>query len=384
MVIVLRNLCLVSLFCLLLGCKSDSDILTDDAPLQTETISPSFATNTPDDPSIDYERLHSLDVPNGTTLIASPAFPKSQLMNAVTKSGESVYLVASDKDNAWLLVIYKKTLGWIPSILSATGTGALDPTTIDISQPVNCSAFIGAIATSDGSWESNINSKVLTQGYLYIQNINDQTGEISLELLIEETGELYPAHLDRIFLESGDILFQVSTSIDNVEVGNHIRYYLKGANQTTTPFQLAFFVDDCSNNIPSVQSGNDLQPNSTPPPPVTTVIVRITSSAIPPTLVQQGSDFTNYSCPDKSKVKLRVGMRAIVSRDDVNLRSTPKVPNDWDANIITILHQGNKMTIIGGPKCAHDGTWWEVKTDRGYTGWIRELLPTRVLIEPIE
>ncbi|KXK15504.1 MAG: hypothetical protein UZ14_CFX002000525 [Chloroflexi bacterium OLB14] len=94
--------------------------------------------------------------------------------------------------------------------------------------------------------------------------------------------------------------------------------------------------------------------------------------------------FTNYSCPDKSEVKLRVGYTAVVSFYDVNLRSTPIVPDVWDENIIVMLSEGDKMVVIGGPKCAHEGTWWEVRTDNGYEGWIREMQPNKILLEPIK
>lgn len=101
-----------------------------------------------------------------------------------------------------------------------------------------------------------------------------------------------------------------------------------------------------------------------------------------PTKTQKPADLAGYSCPDKSKIKLRVGMRAIVPYYDVNLREEPIVPEVWDANIVVMLRQGDTMLVIGGPKCAHEGTWWEVKTDQGYTGWVRELQPNKILLEP--
>ena len=103
-----------------------------------------------------------------------------------------------------------------------------------------------------------------------------------------------------------------------------------------------------------------------------------------PTSTPKGIDFSSYSCPDKSKVQLRVGLRAEVQKYDMNLRSAPVVPDVWDANIVIMLRPGDRMTIIGGPRCAHDGTWWDVKTDRGYNGWVRELQPNKILLKPIQ
>ncbi len=111
---------------------------------------------------------------------------------------------------------------------------------------------------------------------------------------------------------------------------------------------------------------------------------RFSPSPLPrATNTPKGIDFASYSCLDKSQVKLRVGKRAEVQEYDMNLRSDPIVPDIWDANIVVMLRPGDKMSIIGGPKCAHDGTWWEVNTDSGYTGWVRELQPNKILLLPI-
>ncbi|MCK6584240.1 MAG: SH3 domain-containing protein, partial [Anaerolineales bacterium] len=120
---------------------------------------------------------------------------------------------------------------------------------------------------------------------------------------------------------------------------------------------------------------------------IVTKTFRSTSTQLQPirlTKTPKPSDLAGYSCPDKSKIKLRVGEKAIVPYYDVNLREQPIVPEVWDANIVVMLRKGDTMLVIGGPKCAHEGTWWEVKTDNGYTGWVRELQPNKILIEPLD
>lgn len=133
-------------------------------------------------------------------------------------------------------------------------------------------------------------------------------------------------------------------------------------------------------------------PNPTRLPPTITqpkiteesTATRVRPSPIPrATNTPKGIDFSSYSCPDKSQIKLRVGKRAEVQNYDMNLRSAPIVPDVWDANIVVMLRPGDKMSVIGGPKCAHDGTWWKVKTDSGYKGWVREMQPNKILLLPI-
>ena len=86
----------------------------------------------------------------------------------------------------------------------------------------------------------------------------------------------------------------------------------------------------------------------------------------------------SYRCPDVNDIQIRVGMTAKVIFQEVNLRSSPVVPEVWKSNILVTLIQGDRIKIIGGPVCAHDGTWWEARFRSGTTvttGWIREMIP---------
>lgn len=86
---------------------------------------------------------------------------------------------------------------------------------------------------------------------------------------------------------------------------------------------------------------------------------------------------SNYECPDKNQIELQVGVYGMVRKYDLNLRKEPIVPEQWDANIIRVLRDGEKLKIIGGPRCSHDGTWWEVLSESGTTGWAREMQPSK-------
>jgi len=89
----------------------------------------------------------------------------------------------------------------------------------------------------------------------------------------------------------------------------------------------------------------------------------------------------NYDCPDANKIKLFYGAKGIIEYDLVNLRSQPIVPLDWDSNIVAEILKGQKVIVLEGPKCSHDGSWWQVRTGTNKIGWLRELLPDKVLIK---
>lgn len=88
----------------------------------------------------------------------------------------------------------------------------------------------------------------------------------------------------------------------------------------------------------------------------------------------------NYTCDDISGVNLSVGENAEVVWPKVNLRAQPVVPEVWDANIVAQIEEGENVTIIGGPECAHEGTWWEVRTENGVSGWMREFVSDGYLL----
>lgn len=89
----------------------------------------------------------------------------------------------------------------------------------------------------------------------------------------------------------------------------------------------------------------------------------------------------DYWCDDLDGVKLSEGDTARVMWPKVNLRSAPIVPETWDANIVAQVEEGTQVSIIGGPECAHEGTWWEVRTENGDTGWMREFVSDGYLLK---
>lgn len=88
----------------------------------------------------------------------------------------------------------------------------------------------------------------------------------------------------------------------------------------------------------------------------------------------------SYWCDDLSKVRLKVGDNAKVVWTKVNLRSAPIVPMEYYENSLAKVDEGTKLSIIGGPACAHNGTWWQVRLASGKTGWMREYISTGYLI----
>ena len=98
------------------------------------------------------------------------------------------------------------------------------------------------------------------------------------------------------------------------------------------------------------------------------------TSPVPP------SSTSKYQCDDLQYVRLKVGDKAKVVWPKVNLRTAPIVPMDYYENSISQVEEKTTLTVIGGPACAHEGTWWQVQLKNGLTGWMREHISTGYLI----
>lgn len=134
---------------------------------------------------------------------------------------------------------------------------------------------------------------------------------------------------------------------------------------TTSPSNTGNSSNNSSNNSPSSSDSANNNPQPSP-------------TRRPTNIPTQNS----YWCDDLQYVKLDIGDSAKISWPKVNLRSTPIVPEDYYANIVTELVEGTSLKIIDGPECAHNGTWWKIQTNSGQIGWVRERTSDGYLMKP--
>lgn len=138
------------------------------------------------------------------------------------------------------------------------------------------------------------------------------------------------------------------------------------------PFEITFASDQWVRRIENDGGGN--------------TVVFVEKRVAPPSQARTESGTDNdsqsndYWCDDLDGVRLQIGETARVVSPKVNLRSSPVVPQTWNANIVAQIEEGVQVTVIGGPECAHEGTWWQVRTEYGETGWMREFVSDGYLL----
>ncbi len=76
------------------------------------------------------------------------------------------------------------------------------------------------------------------------------------------------------------------------------------------------------------------------------------------------------SCPGAPKQRVQVGEKAHVCTRNDRLIVRAK-PNLGSSEIIRI-YPGTVMTIVKGPVCENNWSWWRIRTDDGVAGWVSE------------
>ncbi len=76
------------------------------------------------------------------------------------------------------------------------------------------------------------------------------------------------------------------------------------------------------------------------------------------------------SCPGAPPQRMLLNQPGSVCTrsETVRLRDAPA----RSANTIMFLPTGTRFTVVAGPTCADQWSWWQIQTDNGYSGWISE------------
>lgn len=88
-------------------------------------------------------------------------------------------------------------------------------------------------------------------------------------------------------------------------------------------------------------------------------------------------------CPGAPVSIVRTGINGRVfvggaDRGPLNVRQTPSTA----AAIVRIIPEATRFAIIGGPQCADNFTWWQVRLEDGVVAWVAEGTTSQYFIEP--
>lgn len=233
-----------------------------------------------------YKELPDIQVGVEAKLVASPSHPTAYLWPDVIPAGGYVRLVAMDADASWLLVLYRKTLGWIPSFYSATGTGILELPMLGHPVSEKC-AFLGATQSAEQQWVSPIAGDATVHGMIYQPKSGAFTESASVKLSVEGPGAVVGSRSDYLPLQQSGELAQFAYTLTDLKHDSRVRFQLPGLETEPIAFLAGYFSADCPQNkadtfIPATATATFL-----PATPEATATVILPTSTQYPTLTPE-------------------------------------------------------------------------------------------------
>lgn len=341
------------------------------SPKPSSTPSPSHVPSPETPPILRYDELAEIIISVETSLIVSPSHPDSQLPSLTINQGEKVQVIGSDLNSAWLLVLHKNTLGWIPAVFSSSGAGTLDTLTLVESQIVFCKSYYGSVNSPSETWEINVTGNVVVQGLLYLSESRKNSDDILISVLIEETGKELSMRIEQSVVDEGGGLFLFTSLLENTQMGNHIRFRLESLQELSIPFQAGFFSDECGDQTAFFPANSSSNNNSESPQPMATRIIKIQSTVESSPVTVPGTN--GQYCSGGPVTRVQINDLARVTYTDgtpLRLRKEPKIVFN---NIIAKLSEGTQIKIFDGPVCVGSYAFWYVKVkSTGVKGWVAE------------
>ena len=94
---------------------------------------------------------------------------------------------------------------------------------------------------------------------------------------------------------------------------------------------------------------------------------------------------TSIQVPDCGKLppRLSLGNQARVAfTDGADMRI--RVKPGLDQAILEKVPEGTRFSVLDGPSCVNEITWWKVHTNNGFEGWVAEFDDDVYLLEPVQ
>lgn len=282
------------------------------------------------------------------------------------KPGETAQIVASDPNGAWLLLLHRNTLGWMPTIYLGFGSGTLNASVIDTEHEEPCSGYLGSITSILQTWESNISGTVKIQGIAYLPASYIEANDWSV---VEEGTGIHAEPEVRITnLQQGGRVERFTIQLDTVSLGDKLSFFNNENGQSTIPFQASFFSTDCSGPIASNDS--TISPTRAPTIRVITLEVISTSEAVATSDPWSTGTGEIPACAGALPARLEINEDAEVCTKKANvfLRSGPGKQYD------PLIKKAptSVVWVMDGPVCKNSTYWWKVKDNAGRIGWMAE------------
>ncbi len=207
------------------------------------------------DQSLPYDRLPEITVATEVTLVASPSHPTAYLAMEPIAVDEKVQVIGTDKDAAWLLVLYKDRLGWMPTFYSRTNIGVLKPAIVVDPAPDKCTKYLGATFVLDEPWTSKTSGDVFVVGSIYRSPTETPFEKALLTLEITGGGTVIDADYMHTPLTSSKAVVLFGFSVAGLQKDSQLQFNLTNPAEEVLVFQAAYFSNDCPETLNQLPIG---------------------------------------------------------------------------------------------------------------------------------
>lgn len=201
------------------------------------------------DEHLPYAQLPEITVATQFMLGVSPSHPTAYLTNTPIKAGEKVYMLGTDKNAAWLLVLYNHMVGWMPTFYSRTNVGNQKPAIIVEPLSDKCTRYLGATTQPTEEWASSTTGSVIVQGSIYRPQTSKAFETASLALKLSGAGTSKAAAYIHTPLTPSSAIILFTFALDNLQKDSRISFELSNPSNEPVVFQAAFFGNTCPDQV---------------------------------------------------------------------------------------------------------------------------------------
>lgn len=201
------------------------------------------------DESLPYAELPEITVATEVNLVASPSHPTAYLPFDPIAVGEKVQVIGVDEDAAWLLVLHKEQLGWMPSIFSRDNVGTLKTAIKAEPLSAKCAKYLDAITEPGKGWVSSVNGSITILGTIYRPHAEASFDAASLAVAVAGSGMATKSDYIHTPLTPASAVVLFAFAVEGLQKGSEIRFDLAEVGEESLSFQAAFFSDECAANM---------------------------------------------------------------------------------------------------------------------------------------
>lgn len=345
--------------------------LTDTVIIELPTSEPTSTSGL----SLSYDQLPEVIVSIQSFMVASPSHPEALIPSDPIPAGGRVRLVGRDSDGAWLLVMYKNVIGWIPVFYATSGISTLDLAIVHETLLHNCTTFLGTTLAPEEVWVSQDGGNMVAQGIIHSLQRIQQPEDSLLTVEVEGNGKVGNVEIDRTVLSPNGEALVFTADLEDLQPNSEVHFNLTSVENLPMLFRATFYSNDCQDYIAAqaqlpIYTSNPDQVGTPEAATGSTPVIIVVSSSSSETyisefrLINADSDQVIFTLTDRQEIRLS-------QLPTTNLSIEAVAPSSWVSSVIFYL-DGELFCMNDSRRCLENGRPFAMSGDIAgdyYANW---------------